>query len=257
MKAKTIFYSILICVLFLSSRVKATSQNITGRECFELGINYYDEGNFSKAAYFFNKAIETEPDLIEAYYNLGATLESLNDVHTAVAVYESIVKLWPQEKEAYSRLATLYSTIDNRSNAGNYRLKGKGIGTHLGMQSYQGENDPAILLIKKNLEEEALKLNKKLVEQPVDVNSAVKLGIIYRKLGRVDKSIDTLNKSLNLNPGMGIIYMQLGICRYFKGDYDDFIKNTKRALDLGYNASNSLYDLSKIMELEKTQGSGD
>ncbi|MGA1825003.1 MAG: tetratricopeptide repeat protein [bacterium] len=252
MKAKIIFYSILICVLFFSlPPAHATSENITGRECFELGINYYDEGNFSKAAYFFNQAIETEPDLMEAYYNLGATLEALNDVHAAVTVYEGIIKLWPQEKEAYSRLALLYTEIDNQSIADTYQPKMGALGTHLGMSSLQGESDPAILLIKKELEEEAIKLNKRLQENPLDVDAAVKLGIIYRKLGQVDKSIDTLNKSLELNPSMGIIYMQLGICGYFKMDYDNFIKNTKRAFELGYHASNSLHDLSKIIELEK------
>ncbi|MGA1868124.1 MAG: tetratricopeptide repeat protein [bacterium] len=251
MKAKVIFYLILLYVLCSALHLHATSEDMTARESFELGITYYDEGNFSKAAYFFEKAIQNEPSLIEAYYNLGSTLESLNDINKAIAVYESIVERWPQEKEVLSRLAHLYSRIDNQNMADKYRLMEGHIGTHLGLHADGGESDPSIVLIKKELEEKAQELKKKLEESPSDVNAAIELGIIYRKLGYIDKSITELEKSLELNPGRGIIYMQLGISNYFKGDYDTFIINTKKARDLGYNASNSLDDLSKIMEIEQ------
>ena len=48
---------------------------------YNKGIDFYNSGQFDKAVDCFRAAIDLEPEYIDAYYNLGMTLDYLKQYH--------------------------------------------------------------------------------------------------------------------------------------------------------------------------------
>lgn len=248
MRIKVICSLILISILFCITNIFAKSDdNITGQESFQLGISYYDEGNLDKAIDFFEKALEIEPDLVEAYFNLGVIHSSLGDFKKAISAFENVIELNPQDKQAHLRLENIYAKMGNFSMTQESGFKYENQDSMLNVDD---EENSMLLNIKQVLEEKANQLEMDFTEHPNSAQIAVELGIVYRKLGRVDKSINILTKSLDINSENGSIYEQLAISNYFKGNHANFVNNIKKAQNLGYIPSKSLKDLAQNIEIK-------
>jgi predicted Zn-dependent protease len=89
---------------------------------------------------------------------------------------------------------------------------------------------------------------------PQDIDAHYGLGLAYRKMGRLDKSMETFQHGLSLVPKDGDIFRELGIAFFLSGKVDQAIKNfeTVRSLSETHNDRNddllSLYYLGKCFQ---------
>lgn len=68
-------------------------------------------GNLDKSIEFLNQAIRLESENIEAYLELGLTYQAAHDVQKALACYEQLRTLAPQDPRGFSEAAGLYKDI--------------------------------------------------------------------------------------------------------------------------------------------------
>lgn len=71
------------------------------------GVYFSMSGNFEKAEEHFSFAIEIEPDLIEALYNLAYIKQTKNELFEATALYNRVLELNPEEIKSLNNLATI------------------------------------------------------------------------------------------------------------------------------------------------------
>ena len=95
--------SILLCSTTMSFGAIATDAKLQ----YNKGIDYYQLGQFEESANCFKKAIELDPNYIDAYYNLGSILEYLKQDEAALAVFKQIIIRKPDDYESVYKAAVL------------------------------------------------------------------------------------------------------------------------------------------------------
>lgn len=78
---------------------------------YNKGIDYYQLGQLEESASCFKKAIELDPNYIDAYYNLGSILEYLKQDEAALAIFKQIILRKPDDYEAVYKAAALSQKI--------------------------------------------------------------------------------------------------------------------------------------------------
>ncbi len=150
------------------------------------GNNNYDDehgdyGRHRKAAEFFEKAIEINPDSAEAHYNLGVAYGNLDMFQKAVKAYKRAVDLDPGHEKAYCNLGITYEE------EGNY---------------------------KKAIEvyEKAIGLN------PDSAELYLNLGITYGRSGINSKAVDALKRAVKIAPDYADAHYNLGFAYLMLND---------------------------------------
>lgn len=78
----------------------------TAKELLHYGRALHDNSN--QEASYYKKAISLCPDLVEAYYYLGAVYIHQKNAQQAIKLHQKIIRMQPQEPEAHFRLGLSY-----------------------------------------------------------------------------------------------------------------------------------------------------
>lgn len=90
---------------------------------YNRAIDAYKMGQYEDAVAGFRTSIRLFPDYIDAYYNLGALLNYLQQYDEALAVYEQILIRSDKEYEALYMCAKLSAQMGDKLSAGRYIAK--------------------------------------------------------------------------------------------------------------------------------------
>lgn len=118
--------TILICMIVTCSSVFSEEQVTEYIVPADAKIEYnracdnYKMGQYDDAVAGFRTAIRLFPDYIDAYYNLGAILDYLQQYDEALAVYEQILVRSDKEYEALYMCAKLSAQLGDKPSAAKY-----------------------------------------------------------------------------------------------------------------------------------------
>ena len=82
-----------------------------------LGLLYYDQGDYEKAILHFNMAIASQPSMGEAYNDRGLTYYAMGDTNNAMADFNKAIELLPNAAFSYSNRGGLYLSLGNHAQA--------------------------------------------------------------------------------------------------------------------------------------------
>ncbi len=161
---------------------------------FNLGVSYQNRKDYVKAIEAYKRAIELDPNYIEAYNNLGILYQEIGDDHSAYETYQRLINVNPDYEKVYNNLGLLF---------------------------YQrGQYGEALEAFQK-----ALTIN------PKNLESYLNLGVIYKKQGQWEKAVSSYQKALSINPlhkethyNIGLLYEQRGEIELAVGHYQKFIQ---------------------------------
>ncbi|MBO5385515.1 tetratricopeptide repeat protein [bacterium] len=112
MKFNKIFKAILtVAILLTTSNISYGTIATEAKLQYNKGIDYYQLGQFEESANCFKKAIELDPNYIDAYYNLGSILEYLKQDEAALAVFKQIILRKPDDYESVYKAAVLSKKV--------------------------------------------------------------------------------------------------------------------------------------------------
>lgn len=95
--------SILIGTMSMSYGAIATDAKLQ----YNKGIDYYQLGQLEESIDCFKKAVELDPNYIDAYYNLGSLLEYMRQDEAALGVFKQIILRKPDDYESVLKAARL------------------------------------------------------------------------------------------------------------------------------------------------------
>ena len=130
-----------------------------------MGLSFYDAGNYEAAIREFNLAIASSPDMGEAYNDRGLAYFAIGEYDKALADFDKAIELMPGSGGPYSNRGAVYLSL------GNY--------------------DQAIADLDK-----AIELSPNLGE------AYHNRGLTYLTLGEADKAILDFDKAIELTPEM-------------------------------------------------------
>lgn len=169
-------------------------------------------GDLNLSAKTYRVAVTIDPDFVEAYKNLGLTLQAQGKLTTAVVCYNRALFLDQNQADIYFNLA-------NAHNA-------------------QGKLNLALIAY-----ENALKLN------PAFHEAANNIGIVMQKLGRLEGAIDLFNKAISLKNDYAEAYNNKGVALKEFGKIIDAIEAFNTALDVNPNYVGALNNLGNALKL--------
>ncbi len=121
MKLRNLLKSVLLLLMFLGTiNVSYASIATDAKLQYNKGIDYYQLGQFEEAASCFKKALELDPNYIDAYYNLGSILEYLKQDEAALAVFKQIILRKPDDYESVYKAAALSKKLGEYDKAKMY-----------------------------------------------------------------------------------------------------------------------------------------
>ncbi|MDJ0732909.1 MAG: tetratricopeptide repeat protein [Nostocaceae cyanobacterium] len=112
----------------------------------DLGVTQKKQGNFKTATNYYRQAISLQPDLAIAHYNLGGALQNQGKLEDAIASYQKVIEINPQDPEIYKQLAEnklnqIYKTQEKSKKSSNKKLKIAFVGQPFVMTSYPNPMD--------------------------------------------------------------------------------------------------------------------
>ncbi|MDI1242696.1 MAG: tetratricopeptide repeat protein [bacterium] len=158
------------------------------------GIKLLDTGDADRAIEILNRAVELNPDLADAYFQLGIAY-SLIETRDAAVVEEQVTPT-PTPGEKKQRVATTNSEKAFEKAVAAYRKQIDANGNdHLAYFNLGRAYN------KLNEDEDAAKALKEAVElKPDDTEYQTELGAILVKLAQYREAISPLKKAIDLDP---------------------------------------------------------
>lgn len=111
---------LVLSILLCSNQISLGSIATDAKLQYNKGIDYYQLGQFEESASCFKKAVELDPNYIDAYYNLGSILEYLKQDEAALAVFKQIILRKPDDYESVYKAAVLSKKLGEYEKAKMY-----------------------------------------------------------------------------------------------------------------------------------------
>ncbi|MFQ5344526.1 MAG: tetratricopeptide repeat protein [Mariprofundus sp.] len=227
----------------------------------QLGMLYFQHKDYAEAEKIFRQLVDSHPDDINRFY-LAASLETLDKISEAQAIYEQIGGSSPMAIEAQIRLAAIdfsQEQLDRATKRLHQVLTSKPhhLEAHLMLSAIrlsrkhyrllldetevlmETKNIPARLLFNRAVAFEHFKqydqvetmLNRILSHHPDYAEALNFLGYTYAVQGiHLDKAIELINRALIEKPDDGYYLDSLAWAYYRNGDYSRAASIQSRAL---------------------------
>lgn len=162
---------------------------------YELALKALYVNDGKSVVEYVTKAVEADPEFLDAQILLGVVLGEAGLVDEAYALWNKILEKNPDNGMVHFFLGNSYAD--------------------------KGLLDKAITEFNR-----AITINPNYA--PVYLN----LAVVYGRKGRIDKEIELLKKAISIDPNLPAAHLSLGNGYYHKGLIDEGIKETQRAFML-------------------------
>ncbi len=203
-------------------KTKVSPSKQTAEEYFYSAFAKDDLGDYTGAIQDYNKAIELDPDFVDAYINRGIDKHSLGDNIGAIQDFNKAIELDPDYARAY------YDRGYAKFELGEYRGA---------IQDF----------------------NKAIELDPDFVDAYNNRGCAKDDLGDYTGAIQDYNKAIELDPDFVDAYNNRGIDKHSLGDYTGAIQDYNKAIELDpykadvyYNRAIAKSRLGDLLALYKT-----
>lgn len=110
----------LFILLTISSGAYAAAPTNDAKLQYNEGVSLYKVGEYDRSMVAFRKAIELDPNYIDAYYNLGTILEYLQQYDSALTIFKQIIVRKPDDYESVYKAASLSVRLGQADKAKSY-----------------------------------------------------------------------------------------------------------------------------------------
>ena len=120
-----LFFNLLLAILLLSFSLPALSEEKSlvpentntksefnpkpaSASLYNLGLKSYEQGDLKSAISFFKRAIDLDPEFVDAYYNLGAIYKKQKDFPLAIDSFQKAYNINHEDYEVAFELGSCY-----------------------------------------------------------------------------------------------------------------------------------------------------
>ncbi len=290
MKSAALFIPVTLLILIFNRGVGPMSSEYTADSYFNLANVRLDQNRIEEAAELFRKALELDPEYVEAYNNLGIIYDQeYSDYDKAVEYYNEVLKRYPEDLHAHMNLGTAYYRLNRENEAVKEYKKALEISPNnpdaLHNLAYvlknskdrtgkAGETPPGSIgtpfaednLLKESLLQEAetlrtsgrireaVKVYRRILEIDPEAHVARhNLGVLLYRLKNYDEAQEQLRRVIEKDPGFIDAYNSLGVVFAARENYNEARKLWDKALELnpGYEkAADNLKQMDEMMREE-------
>jgi tetratricopeptide (TPR) repeat protein len=171
---------------------------------FNRGEEYFKTGDYDSAISEYDRAIQLNPNNIEAYTYRGNAYDSKGDIDRAISDFDQAIQLDPSYGKAYINRGVAY-------------------------------------IVKGDLDRAISDLNKAIQLDPSSYAAYSNRGSAYQEKGDLDHAISDYDQSIQLNPNDATTFYNRGVAYHNKGDLDHAIRDYDQAIQLNPNEYDAYY----------------
>ncbi len=213
----------------------------------ELGRTLEDLGEYAAASEHFSAAVVRYPGDGHLYFHFGAALSHTGRTVEAVAAYRRSIALEPNAALPHTNLGNELHELGQSEEA----LEEHRRAVEIDPQSELCRSNLGVELYETGRLEEALEELKLAVELGPDSAIAVSaLGMVLQKLGRFEEAISARRRAIELDPQAADSHNSLGAVLYESAQLEQAIAAYRCAIDL--NPQDAIYHLNLGVALKGT-----
>jgi tetratricopeptide (TPR) repeat protein len=167
------------------------------REKFAKAVEFSDAGEFDQAEALYKEILETQPDIAEAYQNLGYLYEQKEDWAAAQSAYEKALELRPDSSEITTALALVYQQTGQSQKATDLMARAAAENP---LDAVAQFNRGGLLLNSGDTAGAIQSFEAALAADPDMAEAHYYLGTVLVGQGRTPEAIEHLEKYLSMNP---------------------------------------------------------
>jgi tetratricopeptide (TPR) repeat protein len=194
-----------------------------------LGAIHATQGNHSKAAAHFQRALDIAPEYVEVMGNLANALTQMQQHNEAIDCYQRYIEHRPEDADALFQLGELQMlTNDFKGAADSFERS----------ISHRPKHTPAYIRLGIALRSAkeylaAIDAFEHLLKiEPDNIEANFQIGNVYRDRGRDGQAITSYETTLKLSPDFADAHCELGRCLLEQGKQEEAIASLERALEL-------------------------
>ena len=201
-----------------------------------MGQIYRERGDYEFAANAYERATVTDPQNFDAHYYLALMRQLMGQVQQAVRTYLQALVIDPDSFEANRDLASAYLQLGRASEAMPYARKA----TQLNPDSQAAWSNLAAAYSLLGQYEEAVDAYRQAAELG-ELADPVLLGLAdaHIRLGNFARAINTLRSLIRTNPS-STAYERLGYAQFKLRRFEESLDSFQRSLELDPNDSAAL-----------------
>ncbi|MDP2912300.1 MAG: tetratricopeptide repeat protein [Candidatus Omnitrophota bacterium] len=180
-----------------------------------LGVAYYDKGDFEKAIECYKKSIQSEPEYFEPYNNLAVTYVIIKRPVAAISFFKKTIRLKKDYTPAYYNLGHVYDIIGFRARAIEFTKDALMIDP----ECYKAYCNLGYIYSEKGDQVKAIEFFRKAISiREEDYEARYCLAGLYIKNGKYKEALDEYNAAFKLGLDSYEFYNKIGFA---------YIKNHK------------------------------
>lgn len=244
----------------IANITEGNDNRLASRSLASVGYLCVKEGKGEHALLALNKAIDLEPDFVEAYNNRGAVKNFLRRHKDALADYDIAIRLKPDYAEAYGNRGTTKNLLGKHQDAlADYDTAIRLKSDYAEAYYYRGHANSALEKYDAALADYSTAIKLRL-DNPAAYNNR---GFIHFKLGQCRKAITDYNEAIRLKSdemrvpdiqGNSIsfllestefneaeVYMNRGVAKSQLGEYEEALADYSKAIQLKPDYAEAYY----------------
>jgi len=206
------------------------------------GQIYYTQGKVKEALREFNKAIELDSTLADAYYNRGLIYYDQGKIDQALNDYDKAIEINPNYAIAYNNRGNAYAKQGLFARAISDFNKAIEI-NFMYAQSYN--NRGSAYEKEGNPQKAVLDYNKAIEINPDFEEAYGNRGQIYYKEGHFAQALEDYNKAIELNPRDADTYNNRALVYYYSNEHDKSWSDVHKVESLGMSVNPQLINALK------------
>ncbi len=171
------------------------TENRTAADWFKIAADFVGKGDYENAVSFFNRTIEMDPNMAEAYLFRGLAYRNMQKYKEALADYTKLLSIDPNSAPAYNNRGVVYWK--------------------------QGKHKEALA-----------DYNKTLSLAPNDYIVYNNRGVVYYEMGNYENALADYTKAISLNSKFAQSYWNRAVSYLKLNKKDEARKDFKSACDL-------------------------
>ncbi len=214
---------------------------------FNLGQDFHSKGEYEKALEFYEKALEKEPEFVEAEYQRGMVLKAINRTNDAEAAYRRVIELksdWPEPLIQLGLLLIDRQKFDEAKMALDeaVRLDSNSCAAYPAITKLLLAADAPQARIEKHLE----LLRRVAVGKAVPASIWGAMSSLERKLGNHSGAKISILRAVEMDPRDIDLLAGLAEIELEMGEPESAMKTVSKILNLDRTSAPGLFLLARI-----------
>ncbi|MEG4801049.1 tetratricopeptide repeat protein [Microcoleus sp. ARI1-B5] len=241
-------------------------------EFLQHGVDCFNQKNYEEAIEAFDRVLQINPNLAEAYYLRGLARSQLGDTRGAIGDYDLALQINPEWVDVYRSRASAHTAFGNQQGAVEdytqvLRINPLEIEAYINRslaRTRLGDNREAIedctkairlnpnyaeAYVNRGLARSNLRNLKGALEDwtqalaiaPDDAQAYSNRCFVRAELGEPQGALEDCNRALQINPEFDQAYTNRGFVRSQVGDYQGALEDCQQSLQLNPNEPETYY----------------